>query len=71
MKATAHITSLSMDKALKVPAGFLNHADDGSFTVNVKLADGKTDPRKVTIGPASKDWVVITKGLEKGQVIVK
>jgi len=71
MKATATITSLSLDNALKVPSDYLTRADDGGYTVKVKLADGKTSERKVTVGPASKDWAVITEGLEKGQVIVK
>jgi len=71
MKATATIISHSLDSALKVPADYLTRADDGGYTVKVKLADGKTSERKVTVGPASKDWAVITKGLEKGQVIVK
>lgn len=71
MKATTHITSNSIAKSLKVPADYITRADNGNYTVEVKLADGKTESRKVTIGPASKKWVVITKGLEKGQVIVK
>lgn len=71
MKATTFITSHSLDKALKVPAGYLTRSDDGSYTVKLKLADGKTSPRKVDLGPANKEWVVITKGLDIGQVIVK
>ena len=71
MKATATITSHSMENALKVPPAYITRADDGGYTVKVKLADGKSSERKVTVGPASKDWTVITKGLEKGQVIVK
>jgi HlyD family secretion protein len=71
MKATTHITSNSMAKTLKVPTDYISRADDGGYTVDVKLADGKTESRKVAVGPASKKWVVIIKGLEKGQVIVK
>ena len=71
MKATATIISHSLATALKVPADYLTRADDGGHTVKVKLADGKTSERQVTVDPASKDWAVITKGLEKGQVIVK
>ena len=71
MKASTHITSNRMAKTLKVPTDYISRADDGGYTVNVKLADGKTESRKVAVGPASEKWVVITKGLEKGQVIVK
>lgn len=71
MKATANIISNKIDKALKVPTGYVTRANDGSYTVKLKLADGKTSPRTVTVGPANKEWVVITKGLDIGQVIVK
>lgn len=71
MKATTHITSNSIAKTLKVPTDYISRADDGGYAVNVKLADGETESRKVTVGPASKKWVVVTQGLEKGQVIVK
>ena len=49
----------------------MTRANDGSYTVKVKLADGKTAERAVTATVSNKEWVVITKGLEKGQVIVK
>lgn len=71
MKATANIISHSVDKALKIPAAYITSANDGTHTVQLKLADGKTAPRQVTVGPANQDWVVITKGLDIGQVIVK
>jgi len=71
MKATAHIISDKMTKALKIPVAYLTRTDNGSYTVKVKLADGKTADRDVTTGTSNKEWVVITKGLEKGQVIVK
>jgi len=71
MKATATVISLNLDKALTVPASYLKTAADGSFTVSLKLADGKTDTRTVTIGASNKGNAIITKGLEKGQVIVK
>ncbi len=71
MKATIRIISQSVDKALKIPASYLSRADDGSYTVKVKLADGKSADRSVTVGPSNKEWVVVTKGLEKDQVIIK
>ena len=71
MKATAHLISNRMDSVLKVPSSYLKTDNDGGFSVKVKTADGKSVSRKVTIGASDKNWVVITKGLEKGQVIVK
>ncbi|MBT8037173.1 MAG: biotin/lipoyl-binding protein [Verrucomicrobiae bacterium] len=71
MKATAKIISHAIKDALKIPTEYLTHTDDGTYTVNVKLADGKTTSRKVEIGRSNNDWVVITQGLVKDQVIVE
>ena len=71
MKATIQIQGQKFDKALVVPANFLNRQSDGSYSVKLKLANGKTDNRAVTIGASNKDSAVITKGIEKGQVIVR
>lgn len=71
MKATVRVITAKKDKAILVPTGYLTRADDGSYTVKLKLADGKTSARPVVIGASNKENVVITKGLEKGQVIVK
>ena len=71
MKASVKILSHIMDDALKVPIEYLSEANDGSHTVQVKLADGKPATRAVTIGASNDKWVVITEGLEKSQVIVK
>ncbi len=71
MKATVQIQGQKFDKALVVPANYLTRQPDGSYTAKLKLANGKTENRAVTIGASNKDTVVITKGIEKGQVIVK
>jgi HlyD family secretion protein len=71
MKATTRVISQKIEKALKIPVDYLIRTDDGSYTVKVKLADGKTANRNVTVGLSNKEWAVITKGLEKDQVIVK
>ncbi|MGB1259179.1 MAG: efflux RND transporter periplasmic adaptor subunit [Akkermansiaceae bacterium] len=71
MKATVKITSTDLPKALLVPASYLGTSNDGKHTVKVKQADGKTATRPVEIGAYNADTVVITKGLNKGQVIVK
>ena len=71
MKATIKLTNTKLDKAIIVPKGYLSQAADGSYTVDLKLADGKTTQRQVTIGASNDDHVVITKGLEVAQVILK
>lgn len=71
MKATARIITHKTDKALKIPSGHLTRSDNGTYTVKIKLANGKTSTRTVTTGPSNKEWVIITQGLEQGQVIVK
>jgi hypothetical protein len=71
LKATIQIQGQKFDKALVVPANFLSRQPDGSYSVKLKLANGKTDNRAVTIGASNKDSAIITKGIEKGQVIVK
>jgi HlyD family secretion protein len=44
--------------------------DAAGWTVDVKLADGKTERRPVKRGRVSKDETEILSGLEVGQVIV-
>lgn len=71
IKASVKIITNKLDQALIIPADYLTHTDDGGYSVNVKLADGKTAERKVTISKSNTDNVIVTEGLEKGQVIVK
>lgn len=70
-KATAKIITNKIDQALKIPSEYLSNTSDGGHTVKVKLADGKTADRKVTISASNDKWAVVTAGLEKDQVIVK
>ena len=71
IKASVKIITNKIDQALIIPTDYLTHTDDGGYSVNVKLADGKTAERKVTVSEYNTDNVIVTKGLEKGQVIVK
>lgn len=57
------------DEAIALPAKALAFGPDG-WTVEVKLADGKTEARKVQPGLMAGDLVEIVSGLEPGQVIV-
>jgi HlyD family secretion protein len=58
------------DAAVILPLKALQAAAAGSWTVQVKMADGKSETRTVTRGRISGDKVEITSGLENGQVIV-
>ena len=71
MKATIRIITDRKDKAILVPVDYLSPAEDGGFTVKLKLADGQTADRPVEISASNKKHAVITKGIEVGQVIVK
>ena len=57
------------DEALSVPNNAIR-AEAGSWVVEVKLADGKTERREVTRGLSNGKSTEILGGLEPGQVIV-
>ena len=69
--ATAQIRMISYHQAaaIAIPNKALN-LDPKGWSVNVKLADGKTERRPVKRGRVSKEDVEILSGLEVGQVIV-
>ncbi|MBK1831960.1 HlyD family efflux transporter periplasmic adaptor subunit [Verrucomicrobiaceae bacterium R5-34] len=71
MTANVKLVASKIAQAITVPADYLTREDDGSYSVKLKLADGKTEARKVVVADATKDTVVITEGLYKAQVIVK
>lgn len=58
------------DTAIVIPVKALQPGPAGTWTVNVKTADGKSESRGVTRGRISGDQVEITGGLEEGQVII-
>jgi HlyD family secretion protein len=70
--ATAQVRFISYEKqaAIVIPTRALHYETSGS-TVEVKLADGKTERRSVKCGHVSKDETEIISGLEVGQVTVK
>jgi multidrug efflux pump subunit AcrA (membrane-fusion protein) len=57
------------DAALVLPVKALRAGPDGSWTVEVKLADGKTEARPVKRGRSSGGVVEITAGIDPGQVV--
>ena len=71
MTSQVHIITNKLDSAIVVPKDYLTTQEDGSHSIQLKLADGKTDPRSVKISAMNKDEAVIIQGLELDQVIVK
>lgn len=67
--AQARFTAYRQDKAISVPTKALTRDAQG-WTVEVKLADGKSDRRPVKRGRVSGDNTEILSGIEAGQVIV-
>lgn len=63
------VVSHNNDKAITVPTKALNYGPKG-WTVEVKLADGKTENRPVTRGRSDAENTEITAGLEAGQVVI-
>jgi hypothetical protein len=56
--------------AIWIPAKALQASADGGWSVELKMAEGKTERRTVDRGQSTKDRIEILDGLEKGQVIV-
>lgn len=56
--------------AIQLPTNALQLGADGSWNIEVKLADGKTERRSVKRGRISGKSTEILEGLEPGQVIV-
>ncbi len=58
------------EAAITVPVKALQPGPGGTWTVDVKTADGKSESRTVTRGRISGDKAEILSGLESGQVVV-
>lgn len=67
--ALVRLISYQQPAAIVIPTKALNYGATG-WTVEVKLADGKTEPRPVKRGHVSKEETEIVSGLEVGQVIL-
>lgn len=68
-QAEVRLAAYRKDQAIAVPNKALAFGT-GGWTVEVKLADGKTQRRPVTRGRANDTHTEIVQGLEAGQVIV-
>ncbi|MEP4077747.1 hypothetical protein [Haloferula sp.] len=58
------------EESISVPAKALQASADGTWSVELKMTEGKTKRRAVERGRATKERVEILSGLEPGQVIV-
>ncbi|MEO0018708.1 MAG: hypothetical protein RLZZ522_1991 [Verrucomicrobiota bacterium] len=69
--STADVALISYDKpaAIAVPTKALTYTPAG-WSVDVKLADGKSEHRVVKRGRSAKDSTEILSGLEAGQVVI-
>ncbi len=67
--AEVRMISYQQPSAIAIPNKSLSF-NAGGWTVEVKLADGKTERRSVKRGRVSKDETEILSGLEVGQVIL-
>ncbi|MDX1680272.1 MAG: hypothetical protein R3242_06035 [Akkermansiaceae bacterium] len=67
--ATVHLLVYHEPEAIVIPAKALKFGAKG-WSVELKLADGKTEARPVVRGMQSGDQVEILEGLEVGQVII-
>lgn len=63
------IISYTNEKAIAVPTKALELGAKG-WTIEVKLADGKTERRVVTRGKSNSELTEITAGAEAGQVVI-
>ena len=69
-QVNCRVISYVNPEALAVPKKALRLDADGSWTVEVKLADGKTQKRTVKLGRVTDKAAEVVSGLEPGQVII-
>lgn len=67
--AQVHLLVYHKPETVVIPAKALRYGAKG-WSVELKLADGRTEHRAVTRGPQSGEQVEILSGLEVGQVII-
>lgn len=67
--ASVRLIAYHQEKAIAVPTRAIRYGAEG-WTVEVKLADGKTERRKIERGRVSGELTEIRSGLEVGQVVI-
>ena len=64
-----NFTTYKNEKAMSVPVEALTEGADGSFSVQLKMADGESKKTVVTLGKNTAKRVEVLSGLSAGQVI--
>ncbi|PQJ29346.1 hypothetical protein [Rubritalea profundi] len=62
--------SYRKENALSIPAKAVTQNSDGSFSVNLKMADDKEKKTTITVGESNSSRVEVLSGLSEGQVII-
>jgi len=70
MTVECHFVLHRNESVIVLPTKALQLADEGKWTVQVKLADGKSAPREVVRGRVDGQRVEILSGLESDQVVI-
>ncbi len=62
--------SYRKEDALSIPVKSVIQNSDGSFSVNLKMADDKQEKTTITLGESNSKRVEVLSGLSEGQVII-
>lgn len=65
-----HLVSYENPEAIVIPKQALSPTANGGWSLEVKLADGKTEHREIVTGRANDKHIEVTSGLEPGQVVI-
>lgn len=68
--ADLSFVTYSKENAISLPAAAVSSHPDGRYTVEVKMADGKTESKEIKVGRVSANSVEVVDGLATGQVVV-
>jgi multidrug efflux pump subunit AcrA (membrane-fusion protein) len=70
MKGKVKLVTYQKNEALTIPVAALEEGPDGTFLVKIKLADGESEKRPVTVGREAEGQIEVLSGLEAGQVVI-
>ncbi|MFT5882278.1 MAG: HlyD family secretion protein [Crocinitomicaceae bacterium] len=62
--------SYRKEDALSIPPKAVTQNSDGSFSVNLRMADDKEEKTTITLGESNSSRVEVLSGLSEGQVII-
>lgn len=69
-KGTLEIVVADLEDALVIPAGAVRTGSNPGGVVSVVAVDGTVEDREVQVGPSDGQWVVISGGLDEGDVVL-